>query len=497
MGALQSKPAPTAAGGSPSTPTSDTIIPFRYLDNQSFLKQFVLVFTYRFDAVLDPEKLRHALQRLLESGDWKQLGARVRKNASGDLEYHLSQSFDDQRPALSWSDIKLEQNLADHPLACRLPRAAPDQHRPQFFEDAAAFVPLIEAAETPRKIEDWTSTDAPLLSFHVVKFNDATLVTVSWCHAFMDGVGIASLMRAWTAMLAGQDDTVAPVLSFDKDPVELLGCKRETAPEDYLNHGRSLSGSSLFRFVVNQLWEVMWYAKPETRMICLPGSFIAKLKEQAARDETEFVSEGDVVSAWITRTTARALSIPHSMPVAMANVLDTRDLIGEDILPSNSAYIGNMCIQFFTYVSAGELASESLGTTALRIRKALQEQRTGDQFEAYLSAHKQATAAGRPPLFGPWNMEMVNISSWLKARFFEYDFSPAVVRSAADGDREQASLGGRPSYISATGHENVPIPSRNVGCLVGKDVDGNLWMNWTIRKSAWPAFVGIATGNLE
>ncbi len=36
----------------------------------------------RFDDVMDPENLRMSLSRLLEIGDWKKLGARLRMNVS-------------------------------------------------------------------------------------------------------------------------------------------------------------------------------------------------------------------------------------------------------------------------------------------------------------------------------------------------------------------------------------------------------------------------------
>jgi len=42
----------------------------------------VLDFTLRFDDVLDPEKLSAALVRLMELGNWRKLGARLRMNVN-------------------------------------------------------------------------------------------------------------------------------------------------------------------------------------------------------------------------------------------------------------------------------------------------------------------------------------------------------------------------------------------------------------------------------
>ncbi len=315
-------------------------------------------------------------------------------------------------------------------------------------------------------------------------------------------------MKAWTSVLAGKEDEVPPLMSFKQDPVELISAGSKAKPESYVLHKWMLKGTSFYKFVANQMSEMVWYPGVETRMICLPGALIARLKSQAVddvksaqidagKDEKSFVSAGDAVSAWIARIAVSALRLPLSQPVALANVLDTRGVVGTQILSDGTAYAGNMCVQFFTYVSAGELAEESLGATALRIRRALDEQRTVQQFEAYVATHKEATAAGRLSLFGPWNMVMMNLSNWHKARFFEYDFSAAIRQCPAEDGMVSVGengtrAGGKPAYISTTGHENVPVSSRNVGCLVGKDREGNWWMNWTMRKGAWPAFVEVA-----
>jgi hypothetical protein len=63
----------------PATVSTDTVIPMNYSDSLG-VDAPVLDFTMRFDDVLDVEKLRTALERLLEIGDWKKIGARIRKN---------------------------------------------------------------------------------------------------------------------------------------------------------------------------------------------------------------------------------------------------------------------------------------------------------------------------------------------------------------------------------------------------------------------------------
>jgi hypothetical protein len=63
----------------PATVPTDTIIPMYYFDDNSINRSVLLYITLRFDNVLDPERLRHSLERLMELGDWRKLGARIRK----------------------------------------------------------------------------------------------------------------------------------------------------------------------------------------------------------------------------------------------------------------------------------------------------------------------------------------------------------------------------------------------------------------------------------
>jgi hypothetical protein len=58
----------------------DQVLPLRFLDSNDAFQRISLDFTLHFDDVLDVEKLRHALERLLQIGKWGQLGARFKKN---------------------------------------------------------------------------------------------------------------------------------------------------------------------------------------------------------------------------------------------------------------------------------------------------------------------------------------------------------------------------------------------------------------------------------
>jgi hypothetical protein len=81
----------------PTDPT-DTVIPLYDFDDNSIYRNVLLYITLRFDDVLDPEKLRQSLERLMEIGDWRKLGARIRKTVTF--------------PALKYQNHKLMSLLA-------------------------------------------------------------------------------------------------------------------------------------------------------------------------------------------------------------------------------------------------------------------------------------------------------------------------------------------------------------------------------------------------
>jgi len=56
----------------------DVVYPLHMLDDTKTLRGIVVAWTLRFDDVLDVEKLHNSLSRLLEIGDWRMIGGRLR-----------------------------------------------------------------------------------------------------------------------------------------------------------------------------------------------------------------------------------------------------------------------------------------------------------------------------------------------------------------------------------------------------------------------------------
>jgi hypothetical protein len=62
----------------PSPVETDVIYPVHMLDDTKTLRNIVVTWTLRFNDVLDADKLHASLSRLLEIGDWKKVGGRLR-----------------------------------------------------------------------------------------------------------------------------------------------------------------------------------------------------------------------------------------------------------------------------------------------------------------------------------------------------------------------------------------------------------------------------------
>lgn len=61
----------------------DEIYPVHFIDQGGIIRQSIINYTFRYDAVLDDGKLRDSLVQLLEIGDWQKLGGRLRLNVRG------------------------------------------------------------------------------------------------------------------------------------------------------------------------------------------------------------------------------------------------------------------------------------------------------------------------------------------------------------------------------------------------------------------------------
>lgn len=360
--------------------------------------------------------------------------------------------------------------------------------------DPEDFISLMRREDGPKSIDDYIYRDEPQLSMHIVSFEDATLVTLSWPHTFLDAMGRRELFQAWIAILEGRDDQVKPLLGVYDDPLKDFGLG---AQQPYMLAHRMLTGWNKTVFILRFIFELVWHPKEETRIVCLPAAHMQKLRADATADleaqhkgdgKKPFVSDGDLVSSWITRLVVQQLERPSSTrPIQIMNAFGLRSVLANDLLPSDSAYVANAVLIVGAMALAKDILTKPLSFVATEIRRSIVEQGERGQIESRWAIDRASLAkTGHPTLFGAAGMRMVVISNWTKGRFFENDFSTAVVKlGIAEDSPKRSSKVGRPSYIQTAGYSDGTIPLRNAFPVIGKDNAGNYWLSGSLRKGIW------------
>jgi hypothetical protein len=69
---------PTAQANSPNLYENDHVYPVHTLDDTPTMRSILITWTICFNDVLDADKLQQSLSSLLNIGDWRKLGGRLR-----------------------------------------------------------------------------------------------------------------------------------------------------------------------------------------------------------------------------------------------------------------------------------------------------------------------------------------------------------------------------------------------------------------------------------
>ncbi|KAK6857717.1 hypothetical protein PG995_005416 [Apiospora arundinis] len=468
---------------------SDEVYPVHMLDDNKTLRASIVTWTLCFNDVLDPDQLHTSLSRLLEIGDWRKIGGRLRLKSDGGLEIRVPKSFTSDRPAVSYSHQSLPMHICDHPLGKKLPAATEAVSIQMGPEEFRAFATREDA---PATIEDFLRCDAPQLSLHITSFNDATLVGLSWPHTLMDVMGQQALLRSWSLMVAGRESEVLPVLGARED----LMCAAADAPvekEQPFHAGeKQLSGFSMLSFGARFATDLLLNRVVETRTIYMPRKAVAELQRQAQADlaagdgsggEAPFLSEGDVLTAWVAR--AVALSLPKPRPMTVLQVLNARFRL-PSLASASGVYIQNMALAAFTFLSP-EVARGPLGPIAAQNRRCLAEQSTEGQVLAFLRKLRRAAPSGRNPALvvcGEPAALLMPFTNWTRAEFFKAaDFSAAVIRVGDTGPARTNRPGAMIYHHASSMQQNAA--ARNVIVVLGKDHDEGYWLTGHLLPPAW------------
>lgn len=319
----------------------------------------VVYIMMRFDAVLDVPRLQDSLETLLSGqyAGWSRLGARLRRNPRGGrFEYHVPAQFSATRPAVAFSHNSQHAgvSLAEHPRGRQLPRTEANPDKPYLGCNVDTFTDWMRPSGYPERLEEYLTSDVPLLGVHVVSFRDATLVTFAWLHVLSDIMGVRELFQAWVAVLEGRPHDVRPVNDIVSDwsmtlvPPPPQPASGERAGLSPLPPAMPISSPSPSETTA-----------VERRFVCFPARYMQRLGARAAADLEMmqqlaqatsgdecgplWVSSGDLASALIARVSIRHVDPPLAPDdnVHILNATSIRHVLEDDLIPAGTAHVGN------------------------------------------------------------------------------------------------------------------------------------------------------------
>lgn len=196
----------------------------------------------------------------------------------------------------------------------------------------------------------------------------------------------------------------------------------------------------MLTFGLMYAWDHLWSAVVETRAVFLPKRLMQEIRSQAESDlaaahsgeETSFISDGDLLTAWAVQ--AVASSLPRPRPVTVLHAVNARFRL-TSMLQAPGVYVQNMAVAAFTFLSH-KAAKESLGVIALENRRHLVEQSTEAQVLAFLRELRcQAKTESDPALLcGESDVVLQPFTNWTRANISKVaDFSPAVICAGETG----------------------------------------------------------------
>ncbi|KAM3089601.1 hypothetical protein ACMFMG_001185 [Clarireedia jacksonii] len=466
---------------------TDDVFPVHPFDDIKTFRRIMLGWTMRFNDVLDAEKLHDSLTKLLQIGDWRKLGGRYRLTPNGKLAVHVPREFTLERPAVRFSQCKFDIPIAEHPLASQLPIAT---NQPFTQTTTNKFRSFVARADAPKTVDDLLHRDEPLISLHITSFLDATLVGLLVPHTMTDIMGISAIMEAWTLILAGRHAEVLQLHGARDDIIDEIIKFSDDEQQPLILASEEITGLNLLRMGYHFFRDLYLGPKPQAKTIYLPQWFVSQLWQRANEDlspthtgeKPPFISEGDVLAAWIAHAVADSPSSQHR-PIDAFVIADFRRL--KSFFTPRIPYVQNLLVYTHALFSVKEVSQSTLGHCAYKIRKDIQQQVTEHQVSTWLRKLKTLGYPAIPPLFGKPDSVILVITNWTKANFFEVvDFSPAIVRSETLIDRSM-NLRGKIVYHNSQVMVNDRYQRRNFVNVLGKDLAGNYWLKASLTPDTW------------
>ena len=400
-----------------------------------------------------------------------------------------------QRPAIRFRQTVLGLPIRDHPVVNKLAQSSTIATVQPALASFDGISSILIPPEWPKNLNEYVDPerDEPILGLHVLSFTDATIVVVCFSHVMMDGGGIESLLTAWSQVLHGKNDFVAPLGGVGKDPLDEIRQRTDPVEPFALSDAKielaSLMPEDGAAPPADPNWDT---SSPDSRWrtISLSPQAIASMYKEATDTaptvdgKKVFVSEDDTVTAWVIRTVAS--TYPEERPVNTMRLYDMRSRL--PVFDRNTAYVQNLYqMAWALFPSAGEMAKAPLGEVAAKLRSALLAQTTEPQVIASMAERD----AGNTPLYGSPAGAFFTLNSWVKMKIYQRaDFTPAVIDSRG---QDKAIPAGQPEFVDFDFALGGAPPGPNM-ISSGKDARGARHAMLFLSNTMWPKMEAALAG---
>ncbi|KAM0669996.1 hypothetical protein ACQRIT_002499 [Beauveria bassiana] len=467
-----------------SPPSEDQydVYPVHLGDAASMNEKFVS-WLFRFNDVLDVDKLHVALAQLLEHGDWRKLGGRLQRTSDGTLKLRVPRRFTDDQPAVAFTKQDFStMSISEHDLAKHLPKPR-DLAYSQSIAGNMDFRSFAVPNDFPSSMKQFVAMQAPQIALLTTSFKDATLVSVVWPHTLFDGVGLTHLLHGWSLTLAGRDEEIPAVLGAKKDVLDALDTDTQPAAVAFAGP-KLVRGLDLFLFIVLFLWHRIFYTPRDTRTIFLPRAAVDQISLEAKKHSGDaFITEGDAISAWVVKSITSAE--PKSHPVTVMHLVNGRGRL-KCLASSGGVFLQNIVSTAFCHLSP-KVSGASVGEIAAESRRQITEQSSEEQMTLLLRRVRESLRnkkRAKLEFLETPHSRVIFTNNLTKASYMQTaDFSPAVIRRGQDDESRRNPKGTMVNYLHLVvkGH----ITATDNFYVIGKDYGDNYWLMATVSDKAW------------
>ncbi|KAG5981028.1 hypothetical protein E4U55_003380 [Claviceps digitariae] len=472
----------------------EDVYPIHALDQPTTVRQSMRTWVMCFNDVLNAPKLHDALCHLLEIGDWKKLGTRLRVRNDGLLEAYAPRSYSHENPACTfYFDAHYDCRVESHPVGkyfCLPSQRAFTQTYPTNYQ------PDMMHPKFPTTVQDIIDRKLPQLILHILAFSNATIVTISIPANMMDHASFKSLLENWSLVLAGRQERVAIVYGPYRDVLEELVRKAEE--KRVVERVHQIPGEALSRrIMIPDWWRRRKHPVMQRRMVYVPKAIYDELLGQIRREITRIledeerrpiVSDAELLFAWLVKLQGGDGS--KARAVTARKIYNLRHRLSCLRDPSGE-YLQTLTLPICSKMSLGDVR-KSTGHIALLHKRNMDEQTSEGRLLSVTTTFLEIKKSGRDPFQksedagGAVSLDYCNMT-WLHL-LSAADFGPAVLQCGNKG-----GLGSDSPRYNAPGTMTTAYaldtrtrrPMDAVCHVIGKDCEGHFWMYCQLEPDVW------------